>query len=191
MEHTPATEPIPLVVLEAKAKTYLNRRRIDARSLYRAHLTVTKDGTMAPSRFGEEDENREVDEAIVTVTKDNHQVYYQGLQIKLPAAYGDREYYRIITGEEFLLADPRTGEVVFSFPLPLHALRVNGRYIASYAIRGVYLSHPTPHWLRKLEEFQGAYTRRECPTPPKRWDNPPLHLLITTLPGNFLRSKPN
>jgi len=77
------------------------------------------------------------------------------------------------TDEEFLLADPRTGEVVFSFPLPLHALRVNGRYIASYAIRGVYLSHPTAHWLRKLEEFQGAYVRRELQTPEAFTTHPP------------------
>lgn len=78
----------------------------------------------------------------MTVTRDHHQVYYQGLQIKLPATDGAREYYRTITEKEFPLADPRTGEAVFSFPLPLHALRVNGRDIASCAIRGVYLSHP-------------------------------------------------
>lgn len=165
LEHTPATEAIPLVVLEAKAKGYLNRRRISASNLYRAHLMVTKDGTITPSQFGEDVADREVDEAIVTVTKDNHQVYYKGLQIKLPAHYGDREYYRTISEDEFVVADPSTGEVVFSFPLPMVALRVNGRYIASCALRGVYLSHPTPHWLRKLEEFQGAFTRRELETP--------------------------
>lgn len=38
LDHTPATEPIPLVVLEAKAKTYLNDRRISAASLYPTHL---------------------------------------------------------------------------------------------------------------------------------------------------------
>lgn len=165
LEHTPATDPIPLVVLEAKAKTYLNRRRIDARSLYRAHLTVTKDGRVAPSRFGDTDENRDVDEAIVTVTKDNHQVYYQGHQIKLPASYGGQEYYRTISDEEFLLADPDTGEVVFSFPLPLVAMRVKGRFIISYSIRGVYMANPTPHWSRQHAQFHAAYARQELQTP--------------------------
>lgn len=165
LEHTPATDPIPLVVLEAKAKTYLNRRRIDARSLYRAHLTVTKDGRVAPSRFGDTEENRDVDEAIVTVTKDNHQVYYQGHQIKLPASYGGQEYYRTISDEEFLLADPDTGEVVFSFPLPLVAMRVKGRFIISYSIRGVYMANPTPHWSRQHAQFHAAYARQELQTP--------------------------
>src|SRR5699024_5217267 len=118
LEHTPATEPIPLVVLEAKAKGYLNRRRISASNLYRAHLMVMKDGAMAPSQFGEDVADREIDEAIVTLTKENHQLYYKGLQIKLPAHYGGREYYRTISDDEFVVADPRTGEVVFSFPLP-------------------------------------------------------------------------
>jgi len=87
-------------------------------------------------------------------------VYFHGLHLKLPAKYGGREYYREITDDEFLLADPRSGEVVFSFPLPLAALRVQGRYVNSYAIRGVHLSDPTPLWRRKYEECQEHWLQR-------------------------------
>lgn len=83
----------------------------------------------------------------------------------MPTAYGGREYYRTITDKVFLLAAPRSGEVVFSFPLPLVASRANGRYIVSHAIRGVSLSYPTPHWPRKFEKYQGTYVRREIETP--------------------------
>lgn len=75
-------------------------------------------GTVAPSRFAKDDKDRDLDEAIVMVISENHQVYYQGLQIKFPTAYGGREYNRTITAKEFTLTDPRTGEVVFSFPCP-------------------------------------------------------------------------
>ena len=154
-------------ILSSMSITDDRKKSVDFTNRY--YLTparlVMKDGTTAPSRFGEDTSGRQDDEAIITVTKDNHQVYYKGLQIKLPAHYGDKEYYRTITEDEFLIADPNTGEVVFSFPLPLTALRVKGRYVASYAIRGVYLSHPTPHWLRKIEQFQGSFVRRELETP--------------------------
>lgn len=153
------------MVLEVKAKAYLNRRRISASNLYRAHMMVMKDGTMAPSQFGQDDPDREIDEAIITLTKANRQVYYKGLQIKLPAHYGDWEYCRTITEEEFVVADPRIGEVIFSFPLPLVALRVTGHFVPSYSIRGVFLSQPTPYWLRKVEEFQGAFVRKELEIP--------------------------
>src|SRR5699024_6163523 len=56
-------EPIPLVVLEAKAKAYLNRCRISASNLYRANLMIMKDGTTASSKFGEETTDRDFDEA--------------------------------------------------------------------------------------------------------------------------------
>jgi len=103
--------------------------------------------------------------AIITLSKANRQVYYKGLQIKLPAHYGDRECYRTISEDEFVVADPRSGEFVFSFPLPLVALQVTGRFVPSYSIRGVYLSHPTPYWLRKVEELQGAFVHKELETP--------------------------
>ena len=54
-----------------------------------------------------------------------------------------------MTDTEFLLVDPATGEIVFSFPLPMIALEVRGRYVASYAIRGVQMSYPSKHWERK------------------------------------------
>ena len=50
----------------------------------------------------------------------------------------------MVTEKEFLPVDPRSGQVTLSFPLPLVALRVRGRFIASYAVRGVHLSDPTP-----------------------------------------------
>lgn len=71
----------------------------------------------------------------------------------------------MVTEKQFLLVDPRPGQATLSFPLPLVALRVRGRFIASYAIRGVYLSDPTPHWRRKYEEHRQEFARRGTETP--------------------------
>lgn len=160
LDHTPATEPIPLVVLEARAAEYLAKRRVRTRGAYRADLAVAKDGKII--HLGNEDESmvQGDQEAIVAITKDNHQVYFHGLCIKLPVSVGGREYFRTITDDEFILADPRSGEVMFSFPLPLTALGARGRYINSYEIQGVQLAHPNRHWTRKYEESQFRLNQR-------------------------------
>jgi hypothetical protein len=81
--------------------------------------------------------------------------------VKLPTTYASRQFYRRITDDEFSLADPRTGQIVFSFPLPMLALNVNGKYVASYAIRGVQMSHPTKNWERKQAESRVQFDRRQ------------------------------
>lgn len=87
-------------------------------------------------------------------------MYFHGLHVKLPTKYGGREFYRTITDDEFLLADPRSGEIVLSFPLPMVALRVKSRIVNSHAIRGVYLAEPNPYWQRKYEENQVLFAQR-------------------------------
>lgn len=157
LEHTPATKPIPLVVLEAKASEYRQLRNARSRDLDRSLLTISKTGKIS----SEETVVRGDDQSIVEVTRANRLVYYHGYHVKLPSTYADRQFYRRLTEGEFSLADPRTGLIVFSFPLPMRALNVNGRYVSSYAIWGVQISHPTKHWERKLAEIQGQYDRRE------------------------------
>ena len=157
LEHTPATEPIPLVVLEANASQYLQARRLRQTDLGRAALTITKTGHVLADDVAE----RAADQSIVEVTRDNRQVYYQGLHVSLPSTFAGREFYRTITDTEFLLSDPVTGEIVLSFPLPMVALQVRGRYVASYAIRGVQMSYPSKHWERKLAEHQAQFLQRE------------------------------
>ena len=44
--------------------------------------------------------------------------------------------------------------MVFSFPLPMVALNVRDRYIASYSIQGVEVAWPTKPWARKNAEYQ-------------------------------------
>lgn len=165
LEHTPATEPIPLTVLEAKAAEYRDRRRLRQQDLDRAELTILKDGRVLPGGSGPGQVERTASQSIVKVTRENHQVYYQGLHLSLPATFSEREFYRETTDDEFLLADPRSGEIVFSFPLPMVALQVRGRYVASYAIRGVKVSNPTKHWQRKLDEYRDVFARREAEVP--------------------------
>ena len=46
-------------------------------------------------------------------------------------------HYRTITDDEFLLSDINSGEVVFSFPLPLAALEARGRDVPSYTVTRV------------------------------------------------------
>ena len=95
------------------------------------------------------------------VTAANRQVYYQGYHVSLPTTFAGRQFYRTITDDEFLLLAPESGEVVFSFPLPMIALQVRGRYVASYAIQGAKISNSSKHWERKLAEFQEHYVQRQ------------------------------
>ncbi len=84
---------------------------------------------MLPDGPGDDAPERAADQALVTVTKANRQVYYQGFQVSLPSTFGGRQFYRTITDDEFLLSDIETDEVVFSFPLPLMAIEARGRYV--------------------------------------------------------------
>lgn len=159
LEHTPATEPIPLAVLEARAATYRERRRIQDKNLDRAALTVYKNGHTVANDSAQI-LPADVNQTLVTVTGDNRQVYYKGLHLSLPSTFAARQFYRTITRDEFLLSDPRSGEVVFSFPLPLITLHKRGRYVLSYAIQGVYVANPNPYWQRKLDHYQVLFDTR-------------------------------
>lgn len=175
VEHTSATEPIPLVVLEAKASQHRQARRLRHSDHSQSALTISKTGQLLI------DDTDVIgpgsDQSIVEVTRDNRQVYYQGFHVSLPSTFAGREFYRTITDEEFLLNDPTTGEVAFSFPLPMVALQVRGRYVASYAIRGVQMSYPSKHWQRKFAEHQQEFIQREQLLPAVfTAENPPRSL---------------
>lgn len=161
LAHTPATEPIPLLVLEAKAAEYRQARRLHQTDLDRAALTISKSGLPLAGDSTSGVTERAADQAIVEVTLSNRQVYFQGFHVSLPTTFAERTFYRSIKDDEFLLADPTTGEVVFSFPLPMIALRVRGRYVSSYAIKGVQMSYPNKHWERKHAEYQEQFAQRQ------------------------------
>lgn len=157
VEHTPATEPIPMAVLEAKAREYLQARLQRQNQLNRAGLTITKNGHVLPDTASDRQRS---DQSVVTVTRANRQVYYHGYHVSLPSTFADRQFYRTITDDTFLLTDMDTGEVVFSFPLPMVALGVRGRFISSYAIRGVQVANPTKQWRIKYEQYVEEFASR-------------------------------
>ncbi|MFJ5870164.1 integrase core domain-containing protein [Dietzia maris] len=165
LEHTAATEPIRMEVLEAKASQYRQARRRRNSDLSRASLTISKAGHVLPDEPGDDAPERAADQALVEVTRANRQVYYQGFHVSLPSTFGGRQYYRTITDNEFLLSDIDTGEVVFSFPLPLVALEVRGRYVPSYTVRGVHMVNPTKHWTRLRAEHLAEYEHRQNTVP--------------------------
>lgn len=66
-----------------------------------------------------------------------------------------------MTDDEFLLADPDTGEVVMFFPLPMTAMYQSGKYIASYSIKGIQIQNATAHWENKATRYRKEYVRRE------------------------------
>lgn len=76
---------------------------------------------MPPDQPAEGMAERAADQALVEVTKANRQVYYQGIHLSPPSAFGGRQHYRTITDDEFLLSDIDTREVVFSLPPPFGA----------------------------------------------------------------------
>ncbi|MEB0268034.1 integrase core domain-containing protein, partial [Cryobacterium sp. 10I5] len=162
LEHTPATEPIPLSVLEAKASEYRQARARRQSDLHRASLTISKTGQILPDDSARP---QTTDQSLVGVTKANRQVYFQGYHVSLPTTYADRTFYRTITDDAFLLTDPVTAEIVFSFPLPMVALNVRGRYVASYSIQGVSVAHPTKPWEHKNAEYQKQFAQRQTDLP--------------------------
>lgn len=163
LAHTPATEPIPLAVLQAKAAEYAQARARRRTDLARAGLTISKTGQI----LSEEDSASQAaaDQMMVEVTKANRQVYYHGYHVSLPTTYAERKFYRTITDDMFMLIDPDTGEIVFSFPLPMVALNVRGRYVASYAIAGVEATQATNQWERKRAEHQAQFAERHASQP--------------------------
>jgi hypothetical protein len=65
VEHTPATEPIPMAVLEAKAREYQQARLQRQNQLNRAGLTITKNGHVLPG-------HRHGQTACRSVSRDRH-----------------------------------------------------------------------------------------------------------------------
>ena len=162
LAHTPATKPIALAVLQAKASEYAQARARRRNDLERAALTISKTGQILPD---EDAPQAGTDQMMIEVTKANRQVYYQGYQVSLPTPYAERKFYRTITDDAFLLIDSDTGEVVFSFPLPMVALNLRGRYVASYAIAGVEATQTTKQWERKRAEHQAQFAERQASQP--------------------------
>jgi transposase InsO family protein len=162
LEHTPATEAIPLSVLEAKASEYRQARTRRQSDLHRASLTISKTGQVMPN---ESARPQTADQSQVEVTRANRQVYFQGYHVSLPTTFADRAFFRTITETAFLLTDPVTGEILFSFPLPMVALNVRGRYFASYSIQGVAVTHPTKPWERKRAEYQTQFAQFQSNLP--------------------------
>ncbi|QOD04380.1 hypothetical protein [Pseudarthrobacter sp. BIM B-2242] len=141
-------------------------RTLDAQLLARAKLTISKTGRLLPDAgTGDVAEQQAADQGLVEVTAANRQIYYQGYHVSLPTTFSGREFYRTINDTEYLFADPTSGEVVFSFLLPMIALQVRGRFVASHSIKGVHMSHPTKQWTRKRAEFQEQHAFRENELP--------------------------
>ncbi|TFC93930.1 transposase [Cryobacterium sinapicolor] len=162
LEHTPATEPIPLSVLEAKASEYRQARKRRHSELHRASLTISKTGQVMPDDTARP---QTADQSLVEVTRANRQVYFQGYHVSLPTTFADRRVYRTITETAFLLTDPVTAEIVFSFPLPMVALNVRGRYVASYSIQGVGVTHPTKPRERENAEYRTQFAKLQSDLP--------------------------
>lgn len=148
-------------MLEAKAAEYQSKRIHLQRNLDRVGLAISKAGDIVPEVFGEQ----QLDQTIVEVTRANHQVYYQGLQVSLPMTFAGRQFYRTITDAEFFLSDMATGEIVFSFPLPMVAINTRKRNVASYAIKGVQIVNATKNWERKHAEYEAQFEQRQTAMP--------------------------
>lgn len=185
LEHTPADEPIPLVVLEAKASEYLQKRRLGKSSVNRADLVVSKTGEVL-----EEFEVRAqpvvemaANQLLVEVTRENRQTYFRGYHLSLPTTYAGRQFLRTITDDEFMLSEPDTAEVVLCFPLPMVALRVHGKFVASYSIKGVELN------IRRFGSHRilpfGATNIPVASQHLPRWEPPTLNNVFSSFPVRF------
>jgi type III secretory pathway component EscV len=123
LEHTPATEQIPLSLLEAKTAEYLNKRNLKHIILSTSNFVVTKTGAPLPAdHFSEPVEVLSANQVLVEVMRKQRKVLYKGQHISVPASLARRQYCRTVTHDEFVLPDPATGEVVMSFPLLMTAM---------------------------------------------------------------------
>lgn len=114
-----------MAILEGKAAQYRQVRRLRPSDHGRSSLTISKNGQVLPeSATTTAKEQQVADQSLVEATAANRQVYYQGYHVSLPTTFAGRQFYRTITDYEFLLLAPESGEVVFSFPLPVIALHV-------------------------------------------------------------------
>lgn len=167
LEHTPATEPIPLVVLEVKAAEYLQKRRLGRSAVNRADVVVSKSGREVELASPLEPQRQELqgNQMLVDVTRDNRQAYCKGYHLSLPSTFTDRQFIRTISEKEFILSDPETAEVAFSFPLPKIALKVHGKYVASCSIKGVQLANQTAQWQKKVDEYLEQHETRQQQMP--------------------------
>ena len=91
-------------------------------------LAISKAGDILPDPTSEQMQGQ----SVVEVTRANHQVYYQGLQVSLPMTFAGRQFYRTITDEAFILSEMSTSEIVFSFPPPMVAIKGRKKTVASY-----------------------------------------------------------
>lgn len=163
LEHTPATAPLHLSVLEARAAEYLSKRRLLQSAVSRLDVVVSKSGEIMTNTHDESDPVPllESNQMLVEVTKENRRTFYQGFHISLPTSFARRQFVRTITDTEFLLSDPDTSEVVMSFPLPMVALKVEGKFVSSYSIKGIQMTLTTRQWEKKAEQYRAVIQGRE------------------------------
>ena len=159
LEHIPATERIPLVDLEAKASRYRRARKLRQSELVRAALNISKNGQVLDheNKAAAEETRQAADQLLVEVSPANRQVYYQDYNLSLLTTFAGHRFYRSISANEFHFADPDTLEVVFWFPLPMMALHVRGKFVASYSIRVVQIQNPTNQWEDKHAAFREQF----------------------------------
>ncbi|MBP2399318.1 hypothetical protein JOF39_002399 [Glutamicibacter protophormiae] len=52
-----------------------------------------------------------------------------------------------------------------SFPLPMVALKVEGKFVSSYSIRGIQMTLATRQWEKKAEQYRAVIQAREEQSP--------------------------
>lgn len=95
LAHTPASEPLHLSVLQAKAVAYLRHRRLKHIALGKATIAVTKTGKIIdPGLFEDPAPRVAANQLLIDVVKDQRKVFYKGLHISVPSTLAGRQYYR-------------------------------------------------------------------------------------------------
>lgn len=177
IEHAKPRPAINPAVLVAKANAYKTRQSHKAKSdpLIRQDETpasskqyeyekITRNRTTAKSEHAaeedipikedtsthqsQEDGVYEQDLPIVTISRSNPRVFFQGMRIQIPRRYTERPYYKTVTEKELAFWDAVDGELVMSFPLPIIAISLTKKFINSHNIKGAWLKDPTDNWIR-------------------------------------------
>src|SRR5690625_7215726 len=97
LEHTPATEPLHLSVLQAKAAHYLQHRRLKHSAVDKAHMVVSKTGqSIDEGLFTESANVLAADQVLIEIKKDQRKVFYKRQHTSDPSSLPHRPHTRIV-----------------------------------------------------------------------------------------------
>jgi len=160
IDHAAPKPPLDPAVLEHKAAEY-RKRRLRLNQILRQAESPPRAKWLEAARPSQEEPVEASGPQLITVTRDNPAVFFQGYRIGPPAKFANRQYYRTVSDDQLAYWCAEEGELVVAIPLPIVAFSGAKRYLNSYNIQGAWLNEPTPNWIKKHREATQKFQQTE------------------------------